>query len=330
MKQLLFSILLITFGTASVANAQATTLLVDFSASPSTGLAPLNSVDLSAVVSGTATGTITYRFDCTGDNVWDNVYSSASTSYTAPDLCNYLNPGAYTARAMVERGGLSSQGSIEINVTTSVPVPTSLVLTTLARNVSSGQALFGDPISAKPSDKVEFQIQVSKGSGAAYSVTLKDILPSTLSYLGNLKVDGVANSGNIASGIFLGDISSNNPRFITFEAQVAPDASFSLGSNDVINTASALGTNAAGSDAMTLKVQRSAVLGAATSVSTGAFSSFGAALLISLAIGFLLSYTLLLRFYIKNHVLPKAFQQKAVRDLESVVQRIRRRQEQLA
>lgn len=325
MKKLLLSIIAISLAAASFAQAQSTTLLVDFSASPSSGLAPLNSVDLSAAISGTATGLITYRFDCTGDNVWDNVTTSASTSYTAPDLCNYPNPGVYTAKAMVERGGLSSQGSIAMNVTSSVPVPASLVLTTLAKNVSSGQALFGDPISAKPSDKIEFQIQVSKGSGAAYSVTLKDILPSTLSYLGNLKVDGVANSGNIISGIVLGDISSNNPRFVTFEAQLAPDVSFSLGNNDVINTATALGTNASGSDAMTLKVQRAGVLGTATSVSTGAFGSFGAAFLISLAIGFLLSYALLLRFYIKNHVLPKAFQQKAERDLESVISRITKR-----
>lgn len=329
MKQILFSILLIAFGMVPVANAETTTLLVDFSASPSSGLAPLNSVDLSAAVSGTATGTITYRFDCTGDGVWDHTYTSAGTSYTAYDLCNYPNSGGYIAKAMAERGGISFQGSVGINVTSSVPVPASLTLTLLAKNVSANQTLFTDSISAKPSDKIEFQIQISKESGVATNVTLKDALPSQLSYLGNLKVDGVANSGDLIKGIALGDISSNSPRFITFEAQVAGDASFKPGNNNVINTVIATGTNASGSDAITLKVQGSGISGGATSVSTGALNPLSAAFFISLAIGFLISYFLLLRFYVKNHVLPKAFQQKAAQDLESVISRIKRRQEQL-
>ena len=188
MKRLLFSIIVVSLSLTSIAHAQAATLLVDFAASPASGLTPLNNVDLSASVSGSATGPITYRFDCTGDGVWDTTYTSTNTSYTAPDLCNYQAPGIYTAKAMVERGGLSFQGSIGVNVTGVVP---------------------------------------------------------------------------------------------------------------------------------------------ATSVSTGLFNPSIIALAITFLIGFIISYFLLLRFYVKNHVLPKAFQQKAVQDIESVIKRIKQREEPL-
>ncbi|MDO8470774.1 MAG: hypothetical protein Q7S63_02235 [bacterium] len=329
MNKLLFSVIVLSLCAAPAVQAQSATLLVDFSASPSSGLAPLNSVDLSASVSGTATGTITYKFDCTGDGTWEHIYTSASTSYTAPDLCSYPTQGIYSAKALVERGGISSQGSMVLDVTGSLPVPSSMSVTILAKNVSTGQAIFSDPISARPSDTIEFQIQVGQGSGTAYGVTLKDVLPAKLSYLGNLKVDGVANSGNILQGISLGDINGGSARFVTFRAQIAPNASFGAGTNNVVTTVTALGTNASGSDAITLNVQAPGVSGVATAVSTGLFDPSTLALVVTFLIGFILSYVLLLKFYVKNHILPKAFHAKAKQDMENVVERIKRR-EQLA
>jgi hypothetical protein len=92
------------------------TLFVDISANPSTGVGSLTGVDLSAFVSGTAQGQITYRFDCTSDGNWDQTQISNNTSYTAVDLCNYPSPGNYTATVKVDRENLSFQGTLAILV----------------------------------------------------------------------------------------------------------------------------------------------------------------------------------------------------------------------
>jgi len=92
------------------------TLYVDISANPSSGSAPLYDVDLTATVSGSATGDITYRFDCTNDGSWERTITTSSTSYTASDLCDYTSTGNYTAKISVERGGLVFQGTTAIFV----------------------------------------------------------------------------------------------------------------------------------------------------------------------------------------------------------------------
>lgn len=79
-------------------------LSVSLTANPSSGTEPLNNVDLTAIVSGSATGTINYKFDCTDDGVWDlEVNNSTLNPFTAVDLCNYSTAGTKTARVLVER-----------------------------------------------------------------------------------------------------------------------------------------------------------------------------------------------------------------------------------
>lgn len=99
------------------------TLFADISANPSTGVGSLTGVDLSATVSGTATGSITYRFDCASDGNWEQTQVLNQTSYTAVDLCNYASVGNHTATVKVERENLSFQGTIAILVQAQ-PVPT--------------------------------------------------------------------------------------------------------------------------------------------------------------------------------------------------------------
>ena len=80
------------------------TLYVNLEATPSSGEAPLNNVDLRASVSGSAEGTINYKFDCRNDGSWDKQISSTNSNpYTAVDVCDYSSAGNYTARVMVER-----------------------------------------------------------------------------------------------------------------------------------------------------------------------------------------------------------------------------------
>ncbi|MDP2967232.1 MAG: hypothetical protein Q8N87_02375, partial [bacterium] len=94
------------------------TLSISLSANPNSGCAPLNDVDLTAEVSGTAAGSITYYFDCRNDGSWDKIYTTYTTwsdSYTAYNLCSYSSIGTYTAKVRVETGGLNIEDTVSIN-----------------------------------------------------------------------------------------------------------------------------------------------------------------------------------------------------------------------
>ncbi|NKE71293.1 Ig-like domain-containing protein [Candidatus Manganitrophus noduliformans] len=124
-------------------NPPAVSLSVALTANPSSGTVPLNGVDLTATVGGTATGTINYTFYCnrsdTGTNVttgWavksDGVLDNPKT---ALDACNYTAVGNYTAKVIVERG---TAAPAEARITITVSAPTLSV--TLASNPSGGAA----------------------------------------------------------------------------------------------------------------------------------------------------------------------------------------------
>ncbi|MBI4402502.1 MAG: phytase, partial [Nitrospirae bacterium] len=111
---------------------QAETLFVSLAAAPSSGTSPLNGVDFTATVAGTATGPMTYTFYChrpdTGTNVtlpYDAQVSGTSANpYTAIDLCSYTTAGPYTAKVIVERGTISlAQAAVAIQVSAPVTIP---------------------------------------------------------------------------------------------------------------------------------------------------------------------------------------------------------------
>lgn len=86
---------------------------------PDRGMAPLNKVDLKAVVKGSATGNITYKFNCNvSDGIWDKSVTINSNSYTAVDLCNYVQPGHKTAIVSVSRGGCTTTDSVPVGIST--------------------------------------------------------------------------------------------------------------------------------------------------------------------------------------------------------------------
>ena len=108
-------------GGGNILCTEVKTLFVSLSASPANGPAPLNDVVLTASVSGTVTGTINYKFDCTNDGTWDAEFDG---TYDNPKTtsCSYPTIGTYTARVMVERGALpAAYGTALIRV--SVPIP---------------------------------------------------------------------------------------------------------------------------------------------------------------------------------------------------------------
>ncbi|MDD5145870.1 MAG: PKD domain-containing protein [Candidatus Pacebacteria bacterium] len=90
---------------------------VSLFATPSSGCAPLNNVDLTANVFGNFySDNITYLFDCTNNGDWERRVVANSNSFTAYDLCNYYSSGLYTARVRVERQGNFSENTTQINV----------------------------------------------------------------------------------------------------------------------------------------------------------------------------------------------------------------------
>ncbi|MFQ5605134.1 MAG: cupredoxin domain-containing protein [bacterium] len=100
------------------------TLSVALTAEPAAGEAPLQGVDLTAQVSGTATGSITYRFDCTGDGAFEHEFTGSSDIYTAVDVCGYDSAGSYTAKVVAERQGLTAEATATITVDEPPPPPT--------------------------------------------------------------------------------------------------------------------------------------------------------------------------------------------------------------
>ncbi|MFQ5641361.1 MAG: plastocyanin/azurin family copper-binding protein, partial [bacterium] len=99
------------------------TLSVSLSADPAAGEAPLQGVDLSAQVSGTATGAITYRFDCSNDALFEHELTTDADFYTAADVCTYDAAGTYTAKVVAQREGLTAEATVAITVDEPPPPP---------------------------------------------------------------------------------------------------------------------------------------------------------------------------------------------------------------
>ncbi|MDP3988053.1 MAG: peptidoglycan-binding protein [Candidatus Levybacteria bacterium] len=107
------------------------TLSVSLSVSQSSVTAG-QSVSLTANVSGTAQGTINYTFYCNRSDSGANIISGWNAKFngvsdnpkTATNICNYSNPGTYTAKVITERGSASpAEAHISINVTSSLQPP---------------------------------------------------------------------------------------------------------------------------------------------------------------------------------------------------------------
>lgn len=104
------------------------TLTVTLTAAPTIGTAPLNNVDLTADVGGTATGNITYNFDCTNNGTSELTVTNTQDPYTALDLCDYAAAGTYTAKVTVTRSSVTTQATRTITVSPPVspsPSPSS-------------------------------------------------------------------------------------------------------------------------------------------------------------------------------------------------------------
>lgn len=162
-----------------------------------------------------------------------------------------------------------------------------LTVNKLVQNVSDGTAYL-DSVSADPTEIVSFSIQIGAGDTMLQNIIVKDTLPSKITYLGNLKIDGINSTGNIISGINIGNLAANQTATITFDAKIGEITQFNPGQTTLINTALAYTTSVANSDTAKVIVTKTTG-GPATSVSTGLtnnlfLDSFFLPLMITLAI----------------------------------------------
>ncbi len=93
-----------------------TTISVNLTAEPNSGQAPLNNVDLVVNTIGTATGTVTYYFNCGLGEDWDIIATTTEENYIVSGLCNFEEPNIYEAEVKVERGELETEATTTIEV----------------------------------------------------------------------------------------------------------------------------------------------------------------------------------------------------------------------
>jgi len=165
--------------------------------------------------------------------------------------------------------GGSATSKIDITLTN---IPTFLQINKLVQNVSDGST-YQDSVLADPGEKVSFRIEVTTGSAGLQSIIVKDALPNKIIYLGNLKIDNVSYSGDITSGLNIGNLSSNQTKIITFDASVADSTQFNLGTTSLINAVLVYNSLFANSDTAKVMVYKATGSGA-TTIPTGLSNNF--------------------------------------------------------
>ncbi len=216
-------------------------------------------------VSGCPGSGFTGNSTCQGNNIYRNY-----TQYTC------INPGT-TSSFCSSSTASQFQFTCSNNQTCSLGScvnqnSNNIFVTTLIRNLSSGNLNWVTSVGASPSDILQYQITLQNSSGQNINnVTVRDVLPVNLLYFGNLMIDGISNSGNIISGISIGNLSAGQTRIINYQVQVAGPQNFSFGTTTLNNTVTVSSTDSGFNPSTTFAsavVNRGGVLGA-TSVSTG-------------------------------------------------------------
>jgi len=198
---------------------------------------------------------------CTAAGAWSGTKLTSGSESTG----NLTSSKTYTITCFGLGGSASDSVAINVQQVLGEVSPT---IQKKARNLSDGQSYYSDSVIADPDEVLEFLIQINSGS-EAQSVTVKDILPAQITVrVNSLKVDGVAASGDIISGISLGNLAQNQTKTITFWADVAGGDKFNFGNTGLTNTATVYWNGDSVSDSATIVVTKKQVLGA-TSVSTG-------------------------------------------------------------
>lgn len=174
----------------------------------------------------------------------------------------------YHYRAAARNSSGTSYGENKSFTTTCLPAPGILTVNKLVRNLSDGTAWLNS-VSADPNEVISFRIKVKAEDSSLENVIVKDTLPEKVIYRGNLKIDNISSGGNIISGLNIGNLAAGQTKIITFDGQIAGSDQFTFGQTKLTNSALAYTTTASHSDTAEIIVNKTAVAGVATGISTG-------------------------------------------------------------
>jgi uncharacterized repeat protein (TIGR01451 family) len=254
-------------------------------------------------------GSVTIPYNNSADLSWTSYnanYCSASGDWSGTkSLSGSQTTGTLTSSKTYTITCSGSGGSISDSVTVNVSAQTyaDFSVNKTVRNLSKG-TFYLESVNAEPGEVLNFRIAVKAGSDPLYNLVVKDTLPSGLVYVDDLRIDNVLTSGNILTGLNIGSLSAYQEKVITFRADVAGSDSFAFGQTQLTNTVSVTSGSLSRSDYVSsgavsrsdiasVSVNKAAVAGAATAVSTGLtnnifLDSFFLPLIISLLIVWLL------------------------------------------
>ncbi|MFA5743080.1 MAG: hypothetical protein WCX77_02350 [Candidatus Paceibacterota bacterium] len=211
-----------------------------------------NGINLGTINAGIAKS-VTFEANISADSY----FGSGSTLLT-----NY----AYASASNVSQ----VQASAQINVQKIATTNATFTIDKLVRNITRGEFNWVNSTEAYPGEVVDFSLKVTNtGNTVATGIYVKDTLPSKLTYYDNIKVDGVVVTGNVLSGIYLGDLAAGTSKTVTFQAIAASADSFNFGYTSLTNTGTAYNSYNSSIDSAIVVVNKRAVEGAATEVNTG-------------------------------------------------------------
>ncbi len=272
------------------------TLSVHLQAIPNSGTAPLENVDLEADVSGSASGKMTYKFDCTNDGTWEYTYSDTyDENFRVNNACDYDKAGTYKARVKVYRDGKTTTDTDSVTVG-EVAGEVTFEIEKKVRNLTEGETSWKKSTNASPSDKVAYRIVVyAPDDHSVSNLTVKDSL-NRMRWYGNLKIEGESSSGDIAKGITIKSIPAGDKVTITFEALLEEKEEFGYGTTDLVNAVLVYNDDYSLTDTATVFVQKTKTGEAVTEVPTGIMNDA----LLALGVTILVSYGLLVLFFLSG------------------------------
>ena len=220
-----------------------------------------------ALFNGSAfSGSLNYR--ATGPQTING--STVPTDHTGVTpgtyVASYLSGGPMDATfdgVTPSSGNCPANGSITFTFNFSRPSVFNLSIDKTVKNVTAGGS-FADSVNAEPSQRVEFKIVVTNtGNSDVANVNMRDILPSELTYISNtFRVDGVTvalNSFFSTSGKTLNTMVAGQTTTITFQADIAGQNQFPVGTTTLVNEAKVKGANVSEkSDTAVVKVIKEA------------------------------------------------------------------------
>jgi len=194
-------------------------------------------------------GRITTIGSGTQNSSYTDTGLNQGTSYTY-----YLRNGQYSYSPLINQATCSTESVSDIYITA------------LVRNVTRNTDWVNSVV-AGPDETLNFSVAVSSPVSTS-DVTVTNLLPSGVTYIGNLRVDGNIVTGN-PNSVYLGNLSANKAKVITFDARLSGEENFSIGSTTLRHTATIQNNSLNKSDDCTIIVQRGLVAGIATHINTG-------------------------------------------------------------